>query len=144
MIDGGLWSEIDRHVVGPHWQRIETGGTGRGIPDLNGCLAGVEVWMELKTTTAWNVVVRPEQVGWAERRGRSGGRVFLVTRRRSEAGPKKGSACDELFIHHWRDIRNVVTHGLGYEPLVPLLWCDGGPAKWDWREFEKVVFRDSL
>ena len=31
-----------------HLQRIETGMTGAGVPDVNGCAKGKEFWVELK------------------------------------------------------------------------------------------------
>lgn len=139
MIDGGLWGVISERMRHVHFQRIETGGTGRGIPDVNGCLGGVEVWLELKATDAWSVGIRPEQIGWAERRLRAGGRVFLATRRRTEGGPRKGAAVDELWIHRGQDIRHVSDLGLRGGP-PPLLVSGGGPSVWPWPTVEKLLF----
>lgn len=53
--------------------------TGRGIPDVNICHRGIEVWTELKIFTAGRVLLRPEQYAWGMRRSVShGGRVFVV------------------------------------------------------------------
>ena len=128
-IDGGLWAEISSHLRHWHWQRIETGGTGRGIPDANGCSESCEVWLELKATEGWKPVIRPEQIGWAERRTRAGGRVFLLTRRRCSAGPRRRSA-DELWVHRGADVRHVSDGGL--RSVSPILMCDGGPSSWNW------------
>jgi hypothetical protein len=140
MIDGGLWAEISAHMGHPvDWQRIETGGVGRGIPDLNGCLAGTEIWIELKATNGWAVVVRPEQIGWAERRMRAGGRVFLMTRRRHGGGPLRGPAVDELWIHRGEDTRHVAKEGLRCG-RPPLLTTTGGPSQWDWSLARRILF----
>jgi hypothetical protein len=138
MIDGGLWGVLREHWPHVDKQRVETGGTGLGIPDVNACLAGVEVWLELKGTEAWAVAIRPEQVAWAERRTRAGGRVLLLTRRRCAAGPRR-VACDELWIHRATDIRHVSALGLRGGP-PPLHRSDGGPSNWLWPVIEEVVF----
>jgi Holliday junction resolvase len=79
--DDGLRQVFTTHIVA-HWQAIETGGTGKGVPDLNGCRGGVDVWIEMKRARHWTVPeMKPEQVGWIERRERNGGRVFVAVRR---------------------------------------------------------------
>lgn len=140
MIDGGLWALLRSHMPHADWQRIETGGTGRGIPDVNGCLGGTETWLELKATAGWAVAIRPEQVAWAERRTRAGGRVLLVTRRRCTPGPRRKGA-DEIWIHRATDIRYVSMLGLkaGNGPR-PILMYEGGPQSWLWPAIEEVIF----
>lgn len=128
-IDGGLWPLLKAGL--PNWdlQRIETGGTGRGIPDVNGCLMANEIWVELKATSGWSPVIRPEQVGWAERRARHGGRVFLAVRRICDAGPRRERA-DELWLYRDDGFRAVAEGGL--KSLTPRLLCTGGSRNWDW------------
>lgn len=59
-----------------HWQPIESGGVARGIPDLNGCWNGKEIWIELKQG-------RPRlsafQKNWIRRRASAGGIVWVLT-----------------------------------------------------------------
>lgn len=129
MIDGGLWPILKAGLPLWDWQRIETGGTGRGIPDVNGCLMSNEIWVELKGTTGWSPVIRPEQVAWAERRTRYGGKVFLAVRRTCDAGPRRESA-DELWIYRATGFRSVALEGLKNNP--PALLCTGGSRSWDW------------
>ena len=139
-IDGGLWSHIQKYLHHPiDHQRIETGGTGRGIPDLNSCRFGIEVWIELKETDAWAVTFQPGQIGWAEKRTRAGGRVFLLTRRKTTGGPRKGPPVDELWLHAAMDIRYVAMNGLKDGP-PPLLKSVGGPSSWDWKGVEELLF----
>jgi len=137
--DGGLNGYIQDNMKFVDWQRIETGGTGRGIPDLNGCYRGVEIWIELKQTEAWSVAIRSEQVGWAEKRMRYGGRVFLATRRHHDGGPRKGKAEDQIWIHRGSDIRHVLKNGLDNGPK-PLIMCEGGKNRWLWPVITEILF----
>jgi hypothetical protein len=138
MTDGGLAQIMREALPMVHLQRIETGGTGLGIPDINGCFEGSEFWCELKSTSGYAVVIRPEQIGWAERRIRAGGRVFLLTRRKAIAGPKKGPAVDELWVHNGALARDVSRAGLKDGPL-PLYRGTGGPARWDWNTILRLL-----
>jgi len=137
--DGDLWKSIRDHVRDAHWQRVETGEMGRGVPDLNGCMNGVEIWAELKFTRIWSVNVRPEQVAWIERRVRAGGRVFLIVRRRHSGGPVKGSPEDEMLIYSGDCTRVVAALGILRGP-PPLLRESGGPSCWDWGRVRDVLF----
>jgi hypothetical protein len=135
MIDGGLRRLFQQHLPWVHWQAVETGMTGRGIPDLNYCARGVEGWVECKQTTGWAVGLRPEQVAWLARRTRAGGRCWVAVRRKCPAGPRRVVA-DELWLvpgtHvvplHREGLRAVLGDG-GAQGI----WV-GGPAAWDWRE----------
>ena len=118
-----------------HCQSIETGGTGQGIPDTNFCCDGVEGWYECKATTGWTVDLRPEQIGWIERRLRCGGRVFVAVRRRHLGGARRGAAVDELHLLPGHVARAARLSGLR-DPEVrsAALGCwVGGPSRWDWQ-----------
>lgn len=133
MADGELHKFFKDHLVGVHWQRIETGSTGRGIPDLNGCLAGCELWIENKKADHWAVEIMPEQVGWIERRARAGGRVFIAVRR----------ARTELWLLPPSAARVLATPRKGLRDLsqeqVLGRWA-GGPKAWDWRAVRGHLF----
>ena len=65
-----------------HWQAVETGGTGLGVPDLNGCYEGVEFWVELKLVKrGLKLGLSPTQIAWLARRHRVGGRAWVFARR---------------------------------------------------------------
>ncbi len=51
---------------------------GAGLPDLNWCIDGVEVWIELKIYTRKRVLLRKLQYAWSIRRSRYGGRVYII------------------------------------------------------------------
>lgn len=140
MADGDLGKLIQKYISGPMWQRIETGGTGRGIPDINGCLDGIEVWVENKATDGWTAGLRPEQVGWIDRRARAGGRVFVLVRRTTVAGPRRGDAVDDLYLYAGRDVLALAREGMGRTGPEPLHWSTGGPGRWDWAAVREWLF----
>jgi hypothetical protein len=126
-IDDGLRLLFRQRLPAVDWQAIETGGTGKGVPDLNGCMDGNEVWIEMKMTAHWAVQkMRPEQVAWIERRVRHGGRVFVAVRR----------AHDELWLLAPGAARPLIM-GVRLSDLPADLilgrWS-GGPARWNWAE----------
>jgi Holliday junction resolvase len=99
-----LWSVVKGGASDIHWQRIETGGTGRGIPDLNGCRQAIEVWVELKFIKGgFKVGLRPEQCGWLLRRAAVEGRCWILVFKQK----------DNLFyLAPGRKAREVVDKGL--------------------------------
>lgn len=158
-IDGGLSDEFRKRLPGFHLQRVETGGTGRGIPDTNyactvhetvnsvprGAL-GVEGWIEFKTTDGWVLGLRPEQVGWISRRAHMGCRVWVAVRRRAAAGKRRGAACDELWMVPGREVILVQERGLkgldtkDGEVFGIRVWR-GGPSRWDWNAVGLLLVR---
>lgn len=58
-------------------QRIEV-TSGRGVPDVNLIINGVEVWLELKVAYKSQFFLRKEQYVWGCRRAKRGGRVFVL------------------------------------------------------------------
>lgn len=61
-----------------HVQCIES-TTGRGIPDINLCANGLDIWLEFKAEGK-RPQLRPEQIAWISRREASGGRAFALHR----------------------------------------------------------------
>lgn len=136
MSDGNLRMIFQKNLPQFHWQAIETGQTGRGIPDVNGCKDGKEFWIEFKQTTGWKIAIRPEQVAWIEQRERHGGQVFVIIRRQSPAGPRKGPADDDLYIYEGRSVRSLLARGLEVHPFK---FYENGPSKWPWDEIALVL-----
>lgn len=138
MTDGGLPKLISSHIPQAHFQRIESGGVGRGTPDLNGCLEGQEIWVECKHTPGWVVSSfkeRPQQVGWLERRSRAGGRCFIAVR-------QTGKGRDSLWLLR-PEAGRLLLDGSRLDAIHPLvlggLWT-GGPSRWPWEEVREVLF----
>jgi hypothetical protein len=118
MVDGGL-RQVFRQKLPGHWQSIESGSTGGGIPDSNYCINGIEGWVEFKKTNGWAVRMRPAQVGWIFKRSLHSGRVWIGVRRKD----------DELWLVPGSMVRTLAEEGL--KDLSVDVW-NGGPARWDW------------
>jgi hypothetical protein len=145
MSDGGLRRHYQEHLAprGVHLQAIETGAIGPGTPDTNGCYRGTEFWIENKVTSGWSPKeVRPAQVGWILRRRRAGGRAFFAVRRQHEGGPRRGAAVDELYLIGGDAAREFKDGGLrGLPPGALLGSWTGGPSRWGWDEFLRLITR---
>lgn len=141
LIDGGLRKLFRHHLPEVHWLTVETAGTESGVPDLNGCFAGVEFWIECKLTAGMAVALRPHQIGWLLRRSRAGGRIFVAVRRNAVAGTRR-EACDELWLIPGAEAEALATDGLraGREAGR---W-PGGAARWDWGAIRVTLLSSSL
>ena len=137
MRDGGLRQIFQKHMPSVHWQAIESWETGIGIPDLNGCVDGVEFWIELKQATANAVKISPGQIAWIERRVRAGGNVYIAVRCKAERG-KRRLARDELYLYSGNAVRLVYSDGIATPPLRKFV---GGPSSWDWAEIRRILCR---
>jgi hypothetical protein len=135
-IDGGLRALFRAHLPAFHIVAIETGGTGRGIPDLEYCYQGKTGWIECKQTSGFAVGLQPEQVAWLTRRARAGGRCWVAVRRRAPAGPRRGAAVDALYLVEGRYAAGLKAQGLG--AVAVDCWA-GGPARWDWAEVARLL-----
>jgi hypothetical protein len=130
MIDGGLRKLFRDNLGMLHWQSVETGGTSRGVPDVNFAGDGVEGWIEFKKAEGWKVGLRPEQVAWLTRREGVGGRTFIAVRKKTEK-------MDTLYIFDGDFARTLVRYGLKSTAALGI-W-DGGPGKWDWAQIRNVL-----
>jgi hypothetical protein len=110
------------------FQAVETHSTGRGVPDSNYCVDGTEGWIEHKRAKRGRVDLSKEQVAWAERRMRHGGRVFLAVREGSRLWLFAGGAM--------RAIRSAHGRIAGAPALGE--WA-GGPARWGWDEVLELL-----
>ena len=80
-----LWLLLRSNLPEIHLQRIETGMTGAGVPDVNGCAKGKEFWIELKEIHSGNALtLRPMQISWLAKRASHGGQVFVMARKDNE------------------------------------------------------------
>jgi hypothetical protein len=129
LIDGGLRGIFRKHLKEVDWTSIETGMTGRGVPDSNGCYHGSEFWIEYKKTTGLKIKLRPEQIVWIDKRVRHGGRVFVAVRRQKKK-------TDELWIFDGGDVVGLARNGLRCSALG--IW-DGGPKHWEWTKVLRII-----
>ena len=132
-IDGGLRALFRQNIPTFMWTSIETGGTGRGISDSNYLAAGgIEGWIEFKQTTAFAVGMRPEQVGWIDRRHRLGGRVWIAIRQVRKDG-------DFLHLIPGCLVKELATEGLRSKSLTMLVSWTGGPSRWNWADIQAIL-----
>jgi penicillin-binding protein-related factor A (putative recombinase) len=86
MSEKSLWQTIRREMghMG-HLVRVEN-TVERGTPDVNGCIMGIEFWLELKEMPKWtrgNFLIPHytlHQRHWLRARGLARGRAFLFLR----------------------------------------------------------------
>jgi hypothetical protein len=139
MADGGLRKIFRNHLPIIHWCSIETSASEPGVPDMNGCINGIEFWIENKTTSGFTVALRPEQIGWMLRRTRCGGRSFIAVRRHCEAGPRR-KAADELWLFSGASAERLQHFGL--KGVVPLGIWEAGPARWHWDRINHLLMTE--
>lgn len=63
-----------------HIQSVESEATAAGIPDINMCLDGKEVWVELKSGRLTTSSIKPGQYIWHIKRTQAGGTTWVVQR----------------------------------------------------------------
>lgn len=110
-----VWQKLKRCLARVHWQRIET-VTSAGVPDVNGCLDGVEFWIELKVLTGTRKLrfqhdLKPTQVAWLTKRWMNGGKTFIM------------AICpeDNLWVWTGYQAREIKKFGPGVvEPIAKL------------------------
>ena len=135
MIDGGLRQLFHkrREFYDFHWQAIETGCVGSGVPDSNYCChasfsplgKGIEGWIEFKKISRGHIVsVRKEQVAWIEKGLRFGRRIHIAVRDIRDVHE------DVLLIYPGSSIRALKTGR--FLDASPALITGGGPSRWDW------------
>lgn len=137
--DGDLRTIWNANLVGWHLQHIETGGTGRGIPDTNYCYECREGWIENKRGEGVKgdiIKIRPEQIGWIERRHRAGGRVFVAVRRQvlTAYSPDNWKRIDELWLLGPEHVRLRKL-----DPANCRMVQKGGPRNWDWSLIQAIL-----
>lgn len=124
---------------GFHWQSIESRLTARGVPDLNGCHAGISIWVEIKIIEGnhFRHPLTPNQRQWIKRRMAAGGRCFVLGSHRHNGGPIKGPPVDKLYL--WPGtlvLRPVATPPMHCLDLV--LW--ESQARHDWNDLGRILF----
>src|SRR5580765_3434894 len=105
-MDGDLRYKFRKGMPTVHWLSIETGATEPGVPDMNGCIAGLEFWVETKKAKGNKVYLAPAQVGWHLRRHRAGGLSFFAVRKE-----------DSLYLYRGADAVSLKELGLKLPPL---------------------------
>lgn len=79
MREAQLWTLIREKLTG-HLVRIEN-LAGSGQPDVNACLKGSEVWIELKMVKGNYIIFRSSQIAFFSRRAAVQGKVMVLARK---------------------------------------------------------------
>lgn len=101
-----MWQELGP-LLRPygHFERVEN-AFGSGMPDVNYCIQGREGWIELKARERWPLSpvapvtlahYTPQQMRWARRRVRAGGKVLWLLRANTEHVLLKGEVAADLY-----------------------------------------------
>jgi|TARA_Y100000310_G_scaffold333095_1_gene409945 Holliday junction resolvase len=124
MRENNLWQNLKRNLTEPLWQRIETGGTGRGIPDVFGAFDNRCCWVELKIAKGNRVPLRPEQIAWLIKFGQTGLPTFILV----------GTDKRKMYLFSGLEAIIVKDLGLKADPLLKLT------APYDWVKLQEVLF----
>ena len=71
------WVKPALQGIAADHQRLEV-STSRGVPDVNACYRGCEIWMELKVSNKGQCELRKEQYAWGTRRAKQGNGLVYV------------------------------------------------------------------
>ena len=133
VLEKRLWGLLKSHLPKDcDHQRIETGSTGRGIPDVNLCWVGKEIWVELKIVKGTKVDIMPEQCAWHYRRTRAGGTTWILARDKAD-GVRKGKY-DRIYLWKGEHAQEVLEHGINAGNKIT--W----ERPFDWDDIVKVLF----
>ena len=141
-----LWKVMKDRLPypGDRLDRIEN-FVASGQPDVNGCLAGEDVWIELKApkepkrsttrlmTCNGNHALLPSQVNWMIRQRQAGGIAFILVRTDKRIMLIEGTKHAEQF--------NSMT--VPEMMLASLYQCSIPMAKDNWRMLRHVIYTAS-
>lgn len=122
--EADLYKLLKNGIPDAHWQRLESWKIAGGIPDVNGCLNGIDVWVELKVSPNETTELQDR---WIEKRIKAGGRVFILT---IEDAPGRG------VVKNRRCLMLQTPQPQG-SPLSPIIVAFREPFEWS-------LIRDSI
>lgn len=131
MSEKRLWDYIRTNIgTKGHFDRIESGLTVQGRPDVNYCINGVVGDIELKVydKKKGGLCFRPAQITWMKKRMAAGGRVFAIGRFDKTFYVVRGEDVVLLdLLHnktpeHWYLAADGVWHGsIDFDQLIKIL-----------------------
>jgi hypothetical protein len=121
--------------AGGRIERVEN-AVGAGMPDVNGCLSGVEFWIELKVAPKWGVRrptfrahrgLEPAQINWLLSEYRAGGKSFVLAQIDKEVFLVPGELAQTFndfladdFILWGVDMKGVCPFGVDMKGSFPI------------------------
>lgn len=113
-----LTSNIKKHLKNFQISKIE-GSSSTGISDINLCVGGPDIWIELKIVIGQKIYLRPSQIAWSQARIATGKeasrRLNLIVRKN-----------DTLYLMKTED---ALLHGLSLRD-IPKVWETSKPFDW--------------
>ena len=106
-----FWKSLKNGINEAFWTRIEN-KVGGGIPDVFGCYKGASIWIELKQTKYYKVLLSPLQVAWHYRYAEYGGISYIFVKKQSESLFKRS-----LYLYGGKDSLIIAKKGLKHLPL---------------------------
>ena len=123
-----FWTLVKPHIPkDAHVQRIETGLTGKGVPDLNYCQNGKEIWIELKSIQGNKSQLSPFQIAWIHNRAKAGGNCYVLIRKNKEIRLFQPKTLEELQDLNWNS-----------EPVIAIT------VPYDWLHLFSAIYNSSV
>lgn len=97
-----------------HIQNIESEATAAGVPDINACKGGKEIWVELKSGPLTKASIKPGQFVWHIKRNQAGGTTWFV-QRLTNGDIMVYNGCR---VREFRDCPNKVKPDMVFNSLV--------------------------
>lgn len=123
MSEARLWRTV-RDAIGKrgHWDRIESHSATQGRPDVNFCVDGITVDIELKVFDPRRngFVLRASQNAWITNRTRAGGHVWILARFKEDerecymliSGSKSRNLIHDRSIEGWKQQATEIWVGM--------------------------------
>jgi hypothetical protein len=89
------------------WNRIETGSTVGGVPDIYVVKKSSPVWIESKIFRSNRMKMRPLQPGWHRRHAKCGGRSEIM-------GYHEAAGLTRLLLYRGSKIEELMAAGVAY------------------------------
>jgi Holliday junction resolvase len=116
-----LWQLIKKNSPDIFWQRLESGMTAPGIPDLFGCDEGAWAFVELKCVRGRTINLTPNQVNWMRKADKAMVNARILAWR-------KDKNVDLFYIWDCHHAAAVAERGIGAQH-AQIFSLDG--ADWD-------------
>jgi Holliday junction resolvase len=101
-----LWQLIKKNSPDIFWQRLESGMTAPGIPDLFGCDEGAWAFVELKCVRGRKVSLSANQVNWMRKAIEAGVQVSILAWR-------KDKTVNLFYIWDGEHAKDIAKNGIG-------------------------------
>tara|TARA_Y100000310_G_scaffold321717_1_gene379746 strand:+ start:6704 stop:7105 length:402 start_codon:yes stop_codon:yes gene_type:complete len=114
-----LWKRLRDNLPDIFWQRLESGMTAPGIPDLFGCIEGRYSFIELKCVRGKKIRLSNKQINWQRRAESCGVRTTILAW-------QKTKSIDRFYIWDGKHAADIARMGIDW------VQADVYDAPFDW------------